>query len=191
RNLCIIDVNPEKPPRFDFTDLIVENSYFDNFGNFSKCSFTEKTLLTDCTILNTKYKSGKTSLSKDNFVNCTFDTLFDSSFTLSENAKEDFANSLRTFLQSFFKLFYSGGRLGRQWEDSVISPRFGAINKINIEYNKFVATLKKEDILQVTKELNKNKFEISDYAKDSVIKFVKDGTIDPILLKLINGLSPL
>src|SRR5690606_14144051 len=80
RNLCIIDVNPEKPPRFDFTDLIVENSYFDNFGNFSKCSFTEKTLFTDCTILNTKYKSGKTSLSKDNFVNCTFDTLFDSSF---------------------------------------------------------------------------------------------------------------
>ncbi|WP_294346228.1 caspase family protein [Sphingobacterium sp.] len=188
--LSIIDVNPEKPPRFDFSNLTIENSYFDNFGNFSKCAFNEHTLFMNCTILNTEFQSNKLILSKENFINCSFDSLFDSSFALSENTKEDYSNSLRTFLQSFFKLFYSSGRLGRQWEHSIISPRFGAINKINIEYNKFINTLKKENILLVHKELNKNKFEICNHAKDSVIKFVKDGTIDSTLLKLITNLTP-
>lgn len=189
-DMSIINVNPEKPPRFDFSNLTIEKSYFDNFGNFSKCAFNEKTLFLDCTLLNTEFQTSTVSLSKDNFVNCSFDSLFDSSFALQENTKEDFAKSLRTFLQSFFKLFYSGGRLGRQWEYKVISPRFGGINKINIEYNKFITTLKKEDLLIVTKELSKNKFEISDKAKDSVMKFVKDGTVDSILIKLINELTP-
>lgn len=189
RNLSIINVNPEKPPRFDFSNLTIENSYIDNFGNFSKCTFNEKTLFVDCTILNTEFHSATLSLSKDSFINCSFDSLFDSSFALRESTKEDSAKTLRTFLQSFFKLFYSGGRLGRQWEHKVISPRFNGINKINIEYNKFISILKKQEILMVTKELNKNKFELCEGSKESVMKFVKDGTVDSILLKLINEIN--
>lgn len=189
RNLSIINVNPEKPPRFDFSNLTIEKSYIDNFGNFSKCTFNEKTLFVDCTILNTEFHSATLSLSKDSFINCSFDSLFDSSFALRESTKEDSAKTLRTFLQSFFKLFYSGGRLGRQWEHKVISPRFNGINKINIEYNKFISILKKQEILMVTKELNKNKFELCEGSKESVMKFVKDGTVDSILLKLINEIN--
>ena len=74
-------------------------------------------------------------LNKNQFIDCSFDSIFDTSFELKNANIESYNDSLKLFLNQFFKLFFSNGRLGRQWEHKVISPRFNGINKLKIDYN--------------------------------------------------------
>lgn len=71
----------------------------------------------------------------------------------------------------------------------MISPRFNGINKIKIDYNNFIKILRKQDVLEVVIEKGKPKFFINDFAKESVTKFTKDGSIDSIILNIYNSLK--
>lgn len=188
-SLSIIDLNSDKAIRFDLSNKLVYTSLFDNYSDFSKCTFNEKTQFVNCTFLNVSIDKSSTLISKNQFVDCTFDTSFEFSMELKESKIENHNESLKLFLNQFFKLFFSNGRLGRQWEYKVISPRFNGINKIKIDYNDFIKILKKQDILEVVTELGKNKFYISETAKESIIKYTKDGSIDEIILNLFNTLK--
>lgn len=188
-NLNIIDLNSESTLRFNFENKNIYDSRFDNYSDFSKCAFNEETKFFNSTFLNITIDKSTNLSSKNQFIDCTFDTSFETSFDFRESSVSNYNDSLKIFLNQFFKLFFSNGKLGRQWEDKVISPRFHGINKLKIDYNNFIKILKKNDILIVDKELGRNKFYISDDAKESIIKFTKDGSVDGTILKLFESLK--
>lgn len=188
-DLSIVNLNSDKNIRFNFSDKTISNGYLDNFNDFTKCSFNENTKFINCTILNIKLDTTTNNLNKNQFIDCSFDSTFDTSFQLKESNVDSYNEALKNFLNQFFKLFFSNGRLGRQWEHKVISPRFRGINKLKIDYNNFIKLLKKYEILETTSELNKTKFAITENAKEAVIKFTKDGTVDIIILNIFNQLK--
>lgn len=188
-SLSIVNLNSDRSIRFNFSDKSIINGYFDNYNDFAKCSFNENTQFINCTILNVKLNHSTSHLAKNQFIDCSFDSTFDTSFELKETSVEGYNESLKTFLNQFFKLFFSNGRLGRQWEHKVIEPRYSGINKLKIDYNSFIKLLKKQDILEATIELGKIKFSINDNAKESIIKFTKDGSVDNTILGLYNHLK--
>lgn len=188
-DLSIVNLNSDKIIRFNFSDKIITNGYLDNFNDFTKCGFNNNTKFINCTILNIKLDNTTNNLNKSQFVDCSFDSTFDTSFQLKESNVDSYNEALKNFLNQFFKLFFSNGRLGRQWEDKVISPRFRGINKLKIDYSNFIKLLKKHEILEITIELNRPKFAIKSNAKEAVIKFTKDGTFDIIILNIFNHLK--
>lgn len=188
-DLNIINLNSDKSIRFNFSDKLITNGYLDNFNDFTRCNFNENTRFLNSTILNIKLDSSTKNLNKNQFIDCSFDSTFDTSFQLKESTIDSYNEALKVFLNQFFKLFFSNGRLGRQWEHKVVSPRFKGINKIKIDYSHFIKLLKRLEILDSTNELSKTKFAINERAKESVIKFTKDGTIDLIILELFNQLK--
>jgi hypothetical protein len=187
--LNIINLNSDKVIKFDFTNKTISDSYFDNYSDFSKCLYNEGTTFVNCIIVNIKLDNNTTSLEKRQFIDCSFDTSFDTSFEIKEASVESYNDSIKLFLNQFFRLFFSNGRLGRQWEHKVISPRFNGINKIKIDYNNFIKILRRQDVLEVVIEKGKPKFFINDLAKESVIKFTKDGSVDSKILNLYNSLK--
>ncbi|MDW8852110.1 caspase family protein [Flavobacterium sp. MMLR14_040] len=188
-DLSIVNLNSDKNIRFNFSDKSITNGYLDNFNDFTKCIFNENTKFINCTILNIKLDTTTNNLNKNQFIDCSFDSTFDTSFQLKESNVDSYNEALKNFLNQFFKLFFSNGRLGRQWEHKVISPRFRGINKLKIDYNNFIKLLRKHEILDATSELNKTKFAITEKAKEAVIKFTKDGTVDIIILNIFNQLK--
>lgn len=188
-NLNILNINTDQNIKLDFSDLTIENALIDNYNNFWKCNFNEKTQFMNCVLLNIKVKTTQSSINKNNFVDCTFDSGLEDSLKITETVIQNYTESLKIFLSQFFHLFVSNGKLGRQWEHKVIMPRYSGINKLNINYNKLIKLLKKNNLITVTEELGKNKFAVSDSQKEAVNKFMKDGTLSKNIIELIEELK--
>lgn len=95
----------------------------------------------------------------------------------------------KSFITSFFHLFYSNGRLGRQWEEKVIKPRFNGVDKSNYGYKKVIRILKQQEVLISADEKEGVKFFINDIYKGDVVRYVKDGTISQKIAELIKEFS--
>jgi hypothetical protein len=190
-NLSIININTDQNIKFNFSDLIITNSVIDNFSTFWECTFNENTKFIKCHLLNLKASNQKTSINKSNFIDCTFDSDVETSLNSFEDGKSNKTEQMKSFLSSFFHLFISNGRLGRQWEDKVISPRYYGINKYKIDYKRMIKILKRNDVLIITLELGRSKFEIKDDFKEETNKFIKDGTISNKISNIIKELSEL
>lgn len=187
--LSIININSEQNIIFDFTNLNVYDSIIDNYDNFWKCKFSDESKFYNSELLNLNSKFNNSVLEKTNFIDCSFDSSIEKSLNTLKSNNENQLEIIKLFLQDFFHLFFSNGRLGRQWEHKVIIPRYNGINKSNINYKKFIKALKKNNILLETEELNKAKFAIAETNKESVIKFIKDGTISNSIGNIIKELS--
>lgn len=185
-NLCIINLNSDKPIRFDFSGLEIENGYIDSYNSFYNCNFnSETTRFKNCNISNVNQSSSGIALSKNMFVECVYDKNIEEAIRESETNSTNTASNAKVFLNSFFHLFFSNGRLGRQWEDSIIRPRFNGIDKFGYGYKIAINILKENDVLVITNERARNKFAINEKCKVDVAKFVQDGTISSLISKLI------
>lgn len=189
QNLNILNINTDQNIRFDFSDLKIENALIDNYNNFWKCNFNENTHFRNCILLNIKVKSPFSTVNKNNFIDCTFDSMLENSLRISESVSENQVESIKLFLSQFFHLFVSNGKLGRQWEDKVIKPRYSGINKININYNKVIKLVKRHNFVIATQELSKTKLAINESQKEQITKFMKDGAVSREILDLIQDLK--
>lgn len=126
-----------------------------------------------------------------NFRDCLKDKNLEDVFKVNEEYKFNKTERAKIFIDAFFHLFYTNGRLGRQWEDKVILPRFAGIDKSQYGYKSVIRILKGKQVLLISKELNKNKMEINDIFKEDVSRFVKDGTMSKIINELITEFSKL
>ncbi|HLP12308.1 MAG TPA: caspase family protein [Flavobacteriales bacterium] len=184
-NLNIINVNLDLNIRFDFSDLIFRNCGFDNYSSFWECSFNNESRFIECDFVNIRSHKNTAQLSKQHFIDCTYDKEVESSFQNFYAINLNKSEQVKLFLNDFFHLFYSNGKLGRQWENKIIKPRYSGINKYHIEYKKTIRILKKYNVLNITDELNQNKFAIQDEYKEDVVRFIKDGTISNLISNLI------
>ncbi|MGP1993191.1 caspase family protein [Zobellia laminariae] len=188
KGLSIININNDQNILFDFENQKVFDSIIDNYDNFWKCKFNKDSHFYNSELLNLNNKFSDSVLDRSNFIDCSFDSTIEKSLTTLMSKTENKTSIIKKFLQDFFHLFYSNGRLGRQWEHKVITPRYNGINRPNVNYKKFIKILKKNDVLLETEELNKAKFAITETKKESVIKFIKDGTISNSIGKIITDL---
>lgn len=189
KGLAIININVDKNLVFDFSDLTISDSFIDHYSSFWKCKFNNNTVFINSELLNLDNKFSNSALSKSNFIDCSFDSSLEKNLLLTESKRTNEVEALKLFLHDFFHLFMSNGRLGRQWEHKVISPRFSGINKCNVNYKKFIKILKRNDILILTDELNKTKMAITESNKENVLKFIKDGTISNFIGHIISELK--
>lgn len=188
-NLAIININTDQNVKFNFSNLTIESSYFDNFSTFWDCIFNENSKFVRCQLLNLKSTKGKSNLRSENLIDCTYDSEVEFSLKFLEEKEMNKGDQMKSFLNSFLHLFMSNGKLGRQWEDKVIMPRYAGINKYRVDYKKLIRILKKSEVLKISLELGKNKFEINENYKEEVIKFIKDGTISNSISFIIKELS--
>jgi hypothetical protein len=179
--VMIIDLNFDKNVRFNFKGLTISNSIFDNFGNFWKCKLDEDTKFISSELLNLNSNVSGAVLNKNSFIDCVFDSDLDAALNRMKQSNNNKLERTKTFVHDFFHLFVSDGRIGRQWEHKVISPRFPGINKLNLPYKKVIGSLHDNGLLLITDELGKRKFSIADNNKANVNNYLKDGTLsDPI-----------
>lgn len=188
-NLAIINLNSSV--KFDFSGLYFNECYFDNYSSFGECRFDDKTIFYKCYLLNIKFNKTSNVIPSDRFQDCTKDKNIEDAFKMSADLNVSRTEQAKNFLDSYFHLFYSNGMLGRQWEDSVISPRFGGIDKYKYGYKYTSRILKKHNVVFVHRELNRNKLEINPEYKENISRYVKDGTVSEIISKLILEFSEL
>lgn len=186
--LSLRNINKDHNIKFDFTGLIVRDSTFDNYNLFWDCTFNDESKFIDCSLINIKNDKKNQNIKASNFINCSYDSEIENSLKKFEAFSQNRNELLKNFVSDFFHLFYSNGKLGRQWEDKIIKPRFPGINRGNIDYNKLIKLLKKNRLIIITIEMNRNKLSISEDKKEEIIKFIKDGTISQTIGVLINDL---
>lgn len=131
--ISIININSDQNIKFNFSDFTVSNSLIDNYSSFWECNFNENTIFQNCQLLNLKAAKTRSLLKPENFIDCTYDSDVEMSLKILEENKSMKVEQMKSFLGSFFHLFISNGRLGRQWEDKVISARYNGINKYKVE----------------------------------------------------------
>ena len=189
RNLRIVNLNDDKKIRFDFKDLKIESAVIENYQYFYDCEFNQSTRFVESTIINMDSNSSQNKVNGEIFIDCNYDKNIETAINNFKVDKRDNISNIKTFVHDFFHLFYSNGKLGRQWEEEVIKPRFNGIDKFDIGYKKVIRVLKREDILQSNEEKKGVKLFISDKHKSDVIRFMKDGTISSSISSIIRQLS--
>lgn len=187
--LSIINIGTDSNIRFDFSGLDIHEAYIDNFGLFWDCNADHTTRFIKCHFIHLKLNKKNQNISKAQLIDCTYDNEMEASLKRIELTDVNRIEQSKSFLNDFFHLFFSNGRLGRQWEDKVIQPRYYGINKYKHEYKKTIRALKKIELLSATEEKEGTKFSIPDKHKEDVIRFIKDGTISNVINSAIKELS--
>lgn len=188
RNLRIVTLNSEKPIRFDFSKLEIVEAVFDSYTNFYQCVFDQDTKFISSSFFNIEGPSSNKMISGELFVNCNYDRTVEDAIKEFKENEENSIGRTKSFLTDFFHLFYSNGRLGRQWEEKVIKPRFSGISKNEVNYKKVVRVLKRCEIIETLDEKYGTKMFVTDSSKDDVTRFVKDGTISSRIADAIKQL---
>lgn len=188
-NFCISKIDFENHVRFDFSGLTINKSYINGYSSFWDCKFDKKTLFKECWLLNLKARAENQNITQDYFIDCIYDRDLEDALKKFNQTTQSKIEVTKEFLNDFFHLFFSSGKLGRQWEHKIIEPRFVGIARNKFNYRETIKILRSNNVLIVTKELGQNKFSISEQHKEAVVRFSKDGTISTIIVKLIQELS--
>lgn len=170
--------------KFNFENLIIEDSIFNNFQNFWYCRFNDKTFFKRCKLLNLDFnKNSEITLPEDNLHDCLVDNkikeVFKRNFIIMNNSE----GQVKDFLEKFFGMFFSKGKLERQGIEDFIKRRFSSVCT-GYDYEKTIKFFDKENFFEYFTEHREEKIKIKDEYKADVIKFVKDGEQS----KLINNL---
>lgn len=188
-NLCLINISVENNIRFDFSRLVLTNCYIKDYHSFWDCKFDNESKFINCYLLNLKGRTERQILSKVNFLDCVYDKETEDSLRKFEDNATGKIENAKSFLNDFFHLFFSSGRLGRQWEHKIIEPRFSGISQNRFNYNQTIKILKSHDILEITRERANTKMAISENHKEDVVRFIKDGTMSNHISRIIVDLS--
>jgi hypothetical protein len=127
-------------------------------------------------------------MSKIHFVDCTYDGEVEQVFKQVEETSLSRGELKKKFLADFFQLFFSNGRLGRQWEHKIIKPRFAGISQNRFSYNEVIKTMKGLNVIQLEEEKEGVKMFINADFKEDVVRFTKDGTMSKIISELMSSL---
>lgn len=188
-NLYIIDINSEQNVRFDFSGLTLSHCHINNYSSFWDCNFDSQTKFINCQLFNLKAQKFHNKINKENIIDCVFDKEVENTLKNFEETQLSKVELARVFVNDFFHLFFSNGKLGRQWEDKVIKPRYGGISKNRFPYKNAIKIFKNQGIISVNVELGRNKFAIEEKFKEDVLRFIKDGTVSNVITRLVNDLS--
>lgn len=182
----------EEVIRFDFSNLVLKDCYIESYQSFWNCTFNEHTYFLNCFLLNLDYDSNKKlSIGESNFQNCTTDDKFKWAFKKDSFNTKKSDLQVKEFLEDFFKMFFSKGRLERQGYDYIIKRRFPGISQSYFNFDQVMKYFDKINFFEYFKEYGETKIKISDIYKADIIRFIKDGTMSKTIIDAIAQLSSL
>lgn len=126
KKLCLINLHTLTANKilFDFKDLYFEDCYFENFENFTECSFNEKTFFSKCSFIAPLHKKGiKSQFEYKNFDQteagqCNLEGIID---VLEErkNDKDDVETDIRNVLKIILRLFWENSTFRQKQKDEI------------------------------------------------------------------------
>jgi len=193
KNLCIINFSSyEKAIKFDFSDKILYKCYIDNFSDFWICKFNENTCFSECTLYNLQNDSEiPIEIKESQFQNCTKDSFINEVFKNSALKEKNIELKVKQFIELFFNLFLSKGRIERQSYKDRIKWRYSGIKPNLLKLDKLLEILERDNVLDVylDDKYNEKKVKITDDYKMDISKFCKEGTMSVRIQKIIKILS--
>ncbi len=197
QNMVILNFSSyDYPIRFDFSDKKLKKCNIDNFSDFWSCKFNENTLFSDCTLYNLHLDSEiQLEINENQFQNCTTDATISDVFKNLELKDKNIGIKISKFVDSFFNLFMSKGKLEKQSFDADIKHnikvRYAGIRPQLFKLEKLVKLLDNNGIvLDFIDEIHKDrKLKISDNFKMDITKFCKEGTHSVRIQQIINLLA--
>jgi hypothetical protein len=188
-NFALINISYDHQIRFDFSGLTFIKGHIEDYGSFYDCKFDDQTRFAECKLLKLKARNEKNMLSKEHLIDCLGDTDLEESLQKFQEAGLSRIEQAKVFINNFLHLFFSSGRLGRQWEHKIIAPRFAGVSQNRFNYNESIKIFKQHNLLIITKEKGQTKMAINEDCKEDVVRFIKDGTISTLISNIIIDLS--
>jgi hypothetical protein len=187
--------------KFNFSDLILRECYFDNYQGFWQCKFNENTYFVNSYLLNLQFESvNKIPIPKTNFQNCTTDPKFSSAFKLNELIKNNTSEQIKNYIIEFFGLFYSRGLIQPQTINKPhkkhehhrsLNKKYSGINIQLLTFEDIIEFMKKENILELYNDFAEEKVKIVSTCKNEILKLIKDGTMSSKIAEVIRNLQNL
>ncbi len=174
--------------KFDFSDLVIHDCYINTFHSFWKCSFNANTKFISPTLLNIEpLDSPGVSISKENFINPTWDEKFSMQFELEDLKSKNVEENVIYILKSFLRQFHIRGKIDKQPEPR-LKLKFTIINQKYFDFKKFMKVLEGSGLMVSFTEIDKDKIDVRDNYRADVLKFVNDGSMSAIIQSNINKL---
>lgn len=154
--LCLINLHGTDSSKilFDFSDLYFEECYFENFENFTECSFSKETFFSKSNFISPLHRKGiNTSLDYKNFDQsekgqCNLKGIIDVLEQRKKN-ENDFESDIRNILKKIFRLFWQNSSFRQKQKDE--------IRKKMKNNNDIVDILLKNNILEEVSVVTKQK----------------------------------
>lgn len=169
--------------RFDFSNKTFTGCYIDNYSDFWSCKFNENTIFSGCTLYNLQVDSDVCiDIQECQLQNCTTDATISDVFRNSELKGKNIEIKLSKFVESFFNLFMTKGKLERQSFDTSIKHnikvRYAGIKPQLFKLEKLVKLLQSQKIIvdYIDETHKERKLRVSDDYKMDITKFCKEGT---------------
>ncbi|WP_179995413.1 TIR domain-containing protein [Acinetobacter sp. YH16053] len=171
----------------NFNGLNITYSIFKNFPKFLNSDFTDSNFqyssFENCN--NDNINNSNFNFANIDLNNCNLDDKINKSYNLFSDKKEINNDKIKDEFKKFLLSFFKGGRFR---DNNKIHISFSQhIEKLKItNFNKFIA----KDILQISVKKEVDTFyEINKIYRDSVRKFIMDGTEDFEIKEMIKWLS--
>jgi SMEK domain/NACHT domain len=174
-NFGILDGNI----KFDFSDLRLENSYFDSYDSFWECKFNTNTSFIDSTFFNmTDYsRSHSRGITMNNFINPKHDTTFENYFHEQSQGTLSLRNSVANALSKYFRIFYTNGALHDKDNKSTVSAQYHSKYKRHLPLNIIEKALTKNELISIDfdKRRREDVASIAYEFREDVFKFLHEG----------------
>lgn len=186
----------ESSIRFDFSNKTFSECYIDNYPDFWFCKFNEGTVFLNCTLYNLQIDSDvHIGIKEGQLQKCTTDATISDVFRNSELKEKNIEIKLSKFLESFFNLFMTKGKLERQSFDTSIKHnikvRYAGIKPQLFKLEKLIKLLQSQQIIvdYIDETHKERKLRIADDYKMDITKFCKEGTNSLRIQQIIRWLT--
>ena len=194
-NLSLINIFDNRYNiKFDFSNKILKNCYFEKYYDFWDCTFNENIYFTNCTMIKLGEKTSKKqilfNINKNVDKNCNYDNTFSNTFIQGGATDEEHKNSIRQFCKNFIHFFYTRGTLWKrnyeiQDKFTPLSIKFHTFGNINLKYNDFLIILNELNFIELTTINGVVKIGVSYEYQSEIIKHIEEGSHSIILNNLI------
>ncbi|MEO6978611.1 MAG: NACHT domain-containing protein [Mucilaginibacter sp.] len=191
-NLVLLNLTSlEDNIRFDFSELTLNNSIFENYSQFWDCNLTKNTHFHKCVLRNIGSPKKDVSIPRTNFVDCDEGDSLNNAFIIRKVDIEAQIAKATIFLDDFLKMFYSNGKYKKISDFLLNDPHnYPKINKYGIKLNLMINLLKENDFIVFIddKKHNDLKIGINPLYVEIVTKFRFEGKQTESLIKIIDAI---
>ncbi|XMO87172.1 SMEK domain-containing protein [Algibacter sp. AS12] len=185
-NFGILDGNI----KFDFSDIRLENSYFDSYDSFWECKFNDETTFVDSTFFNMSdySRSNSRGIKMSNFVNPRHDTSFENYFHEQMQGAISLRSNIANSLVKYFKIFYTYGAIHNKDNKSTIHAQYHSKYKKNLPIDVIEKVLVQFNLLKIAfdKTRREDVASLSYDFREDIFKFIHEGVESNKMKKAID-----
>jgi hypothetical protein len=165
--------------KFDFSDIRLENSYFDSYDSFWECKFNDATTFVDSTFFNmSDYSSSNSRAIKiANFINPRHDTTFENYFHEQMQGSTSLRSNIANSLAKYFRIFYTNGAIHDKDNKSTVQVQYHSKYKRHLPITIIEKALIQSNLLEIAfdKTRRQDVAAISYDFREDIFKFIQEG----------------